>query len=202
MKKDIVDLFFLELDRALATPASVILTAAAAGSIYGNVRHSADVDFEIRLKRRKTDGQRQDEIVERVIREVSSSLGISANYSDDISHWSMIDYLDYRRSSIPYKKIGRMDIRLLAPEYWTIGKMARFLEIDINDMIKVIKKKRLRAGVLISLWARALRSSPLSLAKGQFRRNAENFFHMHGKKIWGRAFDRERAINDFRRSAG
>lgn len=202
MKKDIVDLFFLELDRALATPASVILTGAAAGAIYGNVRHSADIDFEIRLKRRKTDGQRQDEIVERVIREVSSSLGISANYSDDISHWSMIDYLDYRRSSIPYKKIGRMDIRLLAPEYWTIGKMARFLEIDVNDMIKVIKKKRLRTEVLISLWARALRRSPLSLAKGQFRRNVENFFHMHGKKIWGRAFDRERAINDFKRSAG
>lgn len=202
MKKDIVDLFFLELDRALATPASVILTGAAAGAIYGNVRHSADIDFEIRLKRRKTNGQRQDEIVERLIREVSSSLGISANYSDDISHWSMIDYLNYRRSSIPYKKIGRIDIRLLAPEYWTIGKMARFLEIDVNDMIKVIKKKRLRTEVLISLWARALRRSPLSLAKGQFRRNVENFFHMHGKKIWGRAFDRERAINDFRRSAG
>lgn len=202
MKKDIVDLFFLELDRALATPASVILTGAAAGAIYGNVRHSADIDFEIRLKRRKTDGQRQDEIVERLIREVSSSLGISANYSDDISHWSMIDYLNYRRSSISYKKIGRIDIRLLAPEYWTIGKMARFLEIDVNDMIKVIKKKRLRTEVLISLWARALRRSPLSLAKGQFRRNVENFFHMHGKKIWGRAFDRERAINDFRRSAG
>jgi hypothetical protein len=202
MKKDIVDLFFLELDRALATPASVILTGAAAGAIYGNVRHSADIDFEIRLKRRKTDGQRQDEIVERLIREVSSSLGISANYSDDISHWSMIDYLNYRRSSISYKKIGRIDIRLLAPEYWTIGKMARFLEIDVNDMIKVIKKKRLRTEVLISLWARALRRSPLSLAKGQFRRNVENFFHMHGKRIWGRAFDRERAINDFRRSAG
>ena len=201
MKKNIVDLFFLELDRALARPASVILTGAAAGAIYGNVRHSVDIDFEIRLKRKKGD-RNQDEMLQDLIREVSSKLGIAANYSDDISHWSMINYLNYRKSSIRYKKIGNMDIRLLAPEYWTIGKMARFLEIDVKDVIKVIKKKRLRAGPLISLWARALRTSRLSLAKGQFRRNVENFLHMQGKKIWGGAFDGERAINDFRRSAG
>ena len=114
----------------------------------------------------------------------------------------MISYLNYRRSSILYKKIGQMDIRLMAPEHWTIGKMARFLEIDVNDIIKVVKKKRLRAGPLVSLWARALRASPLSLAKGQFRRNVEHFLNMHGKKLWGRNFDRQKAVNDFRRLAG
>lgn len=198
-----IDLFFQELDRALSRPASVILTGAAAGAIYGNVRHSVDIDFEIRLKRReKKGGQNRDEIVQGAIREVSSKLGIAANYSDDISRWSMIDYLNYRKSSIPYKKIGQIDIRLVAPEYWTIGKMTRFLEIDVKDIIKVIKKKRLRAGRLVSLWARALRASPLSLAKGQFRRNVENFLNMHGKKLWRTAFDKQKAISDFRRLAG
>lgn len=203
MQKSIIDIFFIELDRALSGPASVILTGAAAGAIYGNVRQSADIDFEIRLKRKKKKrGRSQDEIIQGLIREVSSKLGIAANYSDDISHWSMIDYLDYRKSSIPYKKIGQIDIRLMAPENWTIGKMTRFLEIDVKDLIKVIRKKRLRAGRLLSLWARALRASPLSRTKGQFRRNVENFLHMHGKRLWGTAFDKQKAINDFRRLAG
>lgn len=201
VRKNVVDLFFLELDRELSSPASVILTGAAAGAIYGNVRPSVDIDFEIRLNR-KRDRRNRDEALQDLIRGVSSKLGIAANYSDDISHWSMIDYLDYRKSSVPYKKIGQIDVRLLAPKYWTIGKMARFLEIDILDIVKVIKKKRLRPSPLISLWARALRSSPLSLAKGQFRRNVENFINIHGRKLWGRAFDRQKAIEGFRRLAG
>ena len=203
MKKNIIDLFFMELDRALSSPASVILTGAAAGAIYGNVRHSVDIDFEIRLKGKETKGgQNQDEIVQGLMREVSSKLGISANYSDDISRWSMINYLNYRKTSIPYKKIGQIDLRLMAPEYWTIGKMTRFLEIDVKDIVEVIKEKRLRAGRLVSLWARALRASPLSPTKGQFRRNVEYFLNMHGKKLWGTAFDKQKAINDFRRLAG
>ncbi len=201
MKKNIVDLYFLELDRALPGAASVILTGAAAGAIYGHIRPSVDIDFEIRLKGKKRT-QSQDEILQDSIGEVSSRLGIAANYSDNISRWSMIDYLNYRQSAIPYKKIGRMDIRLMAPEHWTIGKMARFLEIDVKDIVKVIQKKRLRAAPLISLWARALRASPLSLAKGHFRRNVEGFLIMHGKKLWGKAFDGEKAINNFRRLAG
>jgi hypothetical protein len=201
MKKNILDLYFLELDRALSTPASVILTGAAAGAVYGNVRHSLDIDFEIRLKSQKGN-QNRDEILAASIGAVSSKLGIAANYSDDIGHWSMIDYLDYRKTSIPYKKIGQMDIRLLAPEYWTIGKMTRFMEIDVKDILKVIKIKRLRPGPLVALWARAMRASPLSLTKGQFRRNVENFLKRHGKKLWGKSFDGEKALENFRKLAG
>jgi hypothetical protein len=201
MRKNIVDLFFLELHRGLSRPASVILTGAAAGGIYGNIRHSIDIDFEIRLNR-KSGERSQEEKLQAVISKVSSELGIAANYSDDIGHWSMIDYLDYRKTSIPYKKIGQMDIRLLAPEYWTIGKMTRFMEIDVKDILKVIKIKRLRPGPLVALWARAMRASPLSLTKGQFRRNVEIFLKRHGKRLWGKDFDSHKAINDFRRSAG
>jgi len=201
MRKTVIELFFAALDRGLSRPARVIVTGAAAGAIYGNVRQSADIDFEIRLKGKRR-GRDQDEILGDLIREISSSLGMAANYSDDISHWSMIDYLNYRQTAVPYKKIGQLDIRLMAPEYWTVGKMARFLEIDVKDITKVVKKKRLPAGRLVSLWARALRSSPLSLAKGQFRRNVETFLNLHGKKLWGKAFDRQKTVADFRRSAG
>jgi len=203
MQKNLIDLFFKELDRTLSCPSLVILTGAAAGAIYGNVRQSVDIDFEIRLKRKDKNATRnQENILQDSIRETSSKLGIASNYSDDISHWSMIDYLNYRKTAIPYKKIGQIDVRLMAPEHWTIGKMTRFLEIDVKDMVKVIKKKRLSAGMLIALWARALRASPLSLTKGQFRRNVETFLNVHGKKLWGATFDRQRAINDFQRLAG
>lgn len=203
MRKNAIDLFFKELDRGLSSPASVILTGAAAGALYGNVRPSADMDFEIRFKRnpRRTRKNRE-EILQNSISEASSKLGIASNYSDDIGHWSMIDYLNYRKSSILYKKIGKIDVRLMAPEHWTIGKMTRFLEIDVKDLIKVIQKKRLRSGSLIALWARALRSSPLSLTKGQFTRNVETFLDIHGKRLWGKTFDKEKAIHDFRKLAG
>lgn len=203
MKKNIIDLFFTELDRRLSSSASVILTGAAAGAIYGSVRHSVDIDFEIRLKGKAGRGaESRDEVVQGLIGEVSSKLGIAANYSDDIGHWSMIDYLNYRKASMPYKRIGKLDVRLMAPEYWTIGKMTRFFEIDVKDITKVIKKKGLRPERLVSLWARALRASPLSLTKGRFRRNVDHFLNVHGKRLWGSAFDKQKAVADFKKLAG
>lgn len=181
----------------------MILTGAAAGAIYGSVRHSVDIDFEIRLKGKARKGaESRDEVVRGLIGEVSSKLGIAANYSDDIGHWSMIDYLNYRKASMPYKRIGKLDVRLMAPEYWTIGKMTRFLEIDVKDIIKVIKKKGLRPERLVSLWARALRASRLSLTKGRFQRNVDHFLNVHGNRLWGSAFDKQKAIADFKKLAG
>jgi hypothetical protein len=90
----------------------------------------------------------------------------------------------------------------MAPDYWTIGKMARFMKLDIDDVVAVIKKQRLPVNRLVVLWGRALRASPLSLAKGRFARNVEYFLRRHGKKLWGKKFDAESAVNDFRRQAG
>jgi hypothetical protein len=200
MRKNVIDTFFRELDRGLQKRASVILTGAAAGSLYGNVRASADIDFEIRLEGRRA--SRDEQKVQDVIGEASSKTGLAANYSDDIGHWSMIDYLDYRNSSKRYKHIGRLDVRLIAPENWTIGKMTRLMKLDIDDMVKVIKKQRLPAGRLVALWARALSASPLSLTKGRFARNVEYFLRGHGKRIWGKKFDPDAAVKDFRKRAG
>jgi len=200
MRKNVIDLFFLELDHALGKRARVILTGAAAGSLYGNIRPSADIDFEIRIEERR--GSSDEENIQAVIREASSKAGIAANYSDDIGHWSMIDYLDYRKASRRYKNIGRLDVRLMAPEYWTIGKMTRFMKLDVDDMVKVIKKQRLPASRLVALWARALTASPLSPSKGRFRTNVEFFLRGCGRKAWGKQFDAEAAIKNFRKRAG
>ena len=197
MRKNLIDLFFLELSKKTTKDVQIIVTGAVAGSLYGHSRPSLDIDFEIRPKKEKDSAYL--EYLDGVIREISSRLKVDTNYGEDISHWSMIDYLDYRKKSIPYKKIGHLDIRLIAPEYWTIGKMTRFFRIDIQDMIQVIKKKKLDAGESIGLWARALKASPMSLAKRDFILHVKLFIHDHGRHAWGNGFDKKKALDLFDR---
>jgi len=200
MRKALIHQFFKELDRELKRPAEIILTGAAAGTLFGHLRPSLDVDFEIWLKGRK--GGRERTHLGEAIERASAQTGIAANYSEDIGHWSMVSYLDYRKHTLPYKKLGRLEIKLIAPEYWTIGKVARFLELDNRDLIKVIKKKKLSAPGLARLWGRALRQSPLSLASGQFRDHVIYFFARSGKSAWGKGFDPASATHLFQKAAG
>lgn len=195
MKKSFVERYFREFDRQWGRPAEIILTGAAAGALLGHVRPSLDIDFEIRTVKAK--GASLDE----AIRRVSEKTGITVNYSEDISHWSMIDLLDYRKTALPYKTIGKLRIKLMAPEYWTIGKMGRFIEPDIRDLVKIIRKRKLSQERLIRLWGRALRSSPLSLASGQFRGHVVDFVKSYGKSLWGKNFDPDKAIAVFQRAA-
>ncbi len=172
--------------------------SAAAGALYGNVRPSLDLDFEIQLRGKKPARGKIDS----AIKNASSHAGLAVNYSEDIGHWSMIEYLDYRKKAVSYKRIGKLNVKLMAPEYWTIGKMTRFLAVDIVDLVKVIKKKRLKSGALIKLWGRALRKSRLSEASGRFRDHVLYFLKHYGKRVWGRDFDPEQSILSFKRSAG
>ena len=93
-------------------------------------------------------------------------------------------------------------LRIMDPEHWTIGKLGRFLEVDIRDVLRMIKRRKLNARHLISLWGRALRSSPLSLNLGDFRRNVVHFIRCYGKRAWGRTFDVPKGVSLFERSAG
>src|SRR3989338_9890060 len=200
MSQDQVDLFFREVDRHFRKPAEIILTGAMAGALMGHVRPSLDIDFEIRAE--KKDDHEINAQLEQIINETAKKLNIAVNYSEDIGHWSMISFLDYREHAILYKKIGSLKVKILAPDYWTIGKMGRFLAIDIQDMIKVIKRKKIKSENLIALWAKALRSSPLSPAKGRFRDNVVFFLKEHGKVIWGKNFNPGEAIKRFHFYAG
>lgn len=199
MKKRKIHQFFNELGRKLQKPADVILTGAAAGVIFGNVRPSLDIDFEIRLRGGKG---MDDSRLESAIKSSAAKARIDVNYSQDISHWSMINYLDYRKKALPYRTFGALQVKVMSPGHWTIGKMSRFLEIDIRDLVKVIKKKRLKPGFLIKLWARAFRSSGLSLEKGRFRDQVLDFLKRYGKKAWGKEFDSVRAARLFKKEAG
>ena len=200
VKQRQIDLFFKVLDQGLDTPAEVILVGAGAASLMGHVRPSLDIDFEIRLNRTKTRAVKRR--LESAVRKACEVAGVAVNYSENVGGWSRIHYLDYRKTAVPYKRIGKLKVKIIAPAYWTIGKMARFLELDIQDMIKIIRAKKLKPSGLLRLWARAIRSSDLSLELGQFRDHAVYFIGRYGKKLWGRGFNPDQTIRDFKRQVG
>lgn len=199
MKKALIHRFFKELDRELANPAEIILTGAAAGSLLGVIRPSMDLDFEIRTRSGKKLEDRLE--LRDAIQRVSERVGIAVNYSEDIGHWSMIDLLDYRKTAIPYREMRKLHLKIMAPAHWTIGKMGRFLEVDIRDVFRMIKRKKLKWEHLIPLWGEALHSSLLSLNLGDFRRNVTYFIRRYGKQAWGRQFDVEKGVALFERSS-
>lgn len=184
MRKKQIDFFFRELDTALNQKAGIILLGASAGSLMGHIRPSVDIDFEIRpavhVKNKKT--------FEEKILATARKARVAVNFSEDIGHWSMVDYLDYRKTALPYKQFGKLKVRLIAPAYWTIGKMARYYALDAKDMAAIIRKKKLKPGALVRLWKRALDSSDLSLELGQFRKHAVHFLKNYGRRLWGKRF--------------
>lgn len=187
MRKRQIDFFFLELSKALSFRADIILLGASAGSLMGHIRPSLDIDFEIRMK-----GKNKDKSgLEEKILKTAEKAGVAVNFSEDVSHWSMVSYLDYRRTARPYKKFGKLNVKLIAPEYWTIGKMARYLALDARDVAAIIKKQGIKPGPLVGLWRRALDSSGLCLELGQFKKHAAHFLKSHGRKLWGKGFDLE-----------
>lgn len=199
MNKRQIDNFFKILDAELQQNAGIILIGAAAGTIHGSSRPSMDVDFEIKLKE---PGEAEWKRLQSAINKALDKIGITANYAEDIDRWGMITLLDYRKKTSFYKKYGKLAVRVLDPAYWSIGKMTRFIDPDIQDMIQVFRKKKVPAMRLAKVWGRALKESPRSAKLILFRRQVESFFGFYGKKIWGRSFDLDKAIRHFHKAAG
>lgn len=191
-----IDRFFRVLAKHLAHPATVILTGAAAGSLMGGVRPSRDIDFAVRIPPRRWAE------VEAAAQMAMRETGIAANFASDIARWSMIALLDYQRHTRPYRRFGLITVRLLAPAYWAIGKLTRYLDTDVHDVVRVLKRERSDPALLARLWGRALKTSPRSTACWTFRRQVEHFFQTEGRRIWGRGFGPARAISVFHRAAG
>ena len=192
-----IDRFFRILAQEVGEPARVILTGAAAGSLWGYVRPSLDIDFAIQtVRRRPTRWTSVEQAIERTVRRT----GIRVNYAEDIDRWSPISLLDYQRHTRLYRRLGVLQVRLMDPAYWSIGKISRYLDPDVRDLIKVLRTQRVSATRLVNLWGRALRRSPRSLAMTQFHRQAEHFLSTHGRAIWGKHFEADQAIARFHRA--
>ena len=199
MTRTQIDRFFRVLAEQRGEKTVVLLTGAAAAAIWGHVRPSVDIDFAVRVRKR---GRSVWEKLEDAIGRTVRLTGIQANYAEDIDRWGSITLLDYRRHTRPYRRFGPLEVRLLDPAYWSIGKMTRYLDPDVRDMIQVFKRQRVPARRLTRLWGKALKRSPRSLALSQFRRQVEHFVRSYGRTIWGRKFAPEQALRYFYKEAG
>lgn len=186
--------FFRTLAQAWPSAARIILTGAAAGSLLGRVRPSVDVDFAVRLPRRTPEAWRD---FEAAVARTTQLTGIHTNYAEDIDRWGSISLLNYARHTRPYRTFGKLEVRLLDPAYWSIGKLSRYLDPDVRDLVAVLRRQRIPVDRLIRLWAQALRKRPRSLATTQFCRQAEHFLRAHGRVIWGHTFDAVDAVRRF-----
>ena len=194
-----IDRFFRVLAKEVKTPVNVIVTGAAAGALWGCVRPSKDIDFAIEVR---NGGAHAWNGVEKAVRRTIVVTGIPANYAQDIDRWGQISLLDYRRHTLRYKTFGMVDVRILDPAYWAIGKLTRYLEPDVQDLIAAFSAKGIPAGRLVRVWGTAVKKSPPSTARLPFRQHVEHFIRRHGRKMWGRQFDPEPALREFYRAAG
>ena len=198
MKARDIDLFFTELNRRIAFRVRVLLTGGAAGVLQGIHRATHDIDFEIHLMLRRSTSDAWDSL-RRAIEETGRSTGITPQYAEDIDRWSSIS-LPSKKSQL-YRRIGRVEIRILDPSLWAIGKLTRFLSTDISDVRTVLRAKKPSPVSTVRLWGTALGQSPLSSAHSQFRRQVELFLETHGREIWGSKTDLSRLKDAFLRAA-
>ncbi len=183
MKSQDVNRFFQELSRQWRYPTRVLLIGGAGALLMGGARPTLDVDFEAQFL--STEGSWEP--FEEAVRKVSEKTGIGAQCAESIERWSELTLLNYRRHSRKVGRFGAIEVRVLEPEYWSIGKIGRYWDQDIQDMIAVFKRQKPDPVRLAQVWAKAIARSPKSTQLALVRRQAIHFFRTSGKEIWGDA---------------
>ena len=160
-------------------PATLIVTGAWAAATWGRVRHTRDVDFEVTgvPERLMAD-------FDEAVRAAESDSGLMAQYSQRIDRWSALSLLAYRRNAKPIKRYGRIQVRVLDPLHWSIGKVGRYFNKDVTDLVEVFKRVQPDPLVVARTWSRALRASPASSQLWNIKRQMLDFFRTHGPAVW------------------
>ena len=202
MNRSQINQYFKVFRKEINFPLTILLTGAAAGSLMGRVRPTLDIDFAVispkaSLKKKQNIWNQ----VEHAAKQATQATGIAANFTEDIDRWSMIHFLDYKKHTKLYRRFGRLEVRILSPEYWAIGKFARYLDPDVQDLIAVLKRNRVGLPKLTRLLGNALRKSPRSTSQFLFRRQVEHFLKTYGARVWGKRFSSDRALQHFYGSA-
>ena len=198
MNRRQIDRYLTILAQELDRPARAYITGAAAGALWGRVRPSVDIDLGLELRSGK---DRSWEIIQQAVDRTTLLTGIPASVAEDIDRWGMITLLDYRRSSRLYRRFGQLEVRLLDPVTWAIGKLTRSLDPDIRDVMEVFRRQSVPWTHAARTWGVALRASPASTSQFQFRKNVEGFFTERGRTVWGKTFDSPAAVARFKVAA-
>ena len=163
-----MDRFFRLASREYPGKARVYLLGGAAAILMGGSRPTLDIDFEADLGKA---GQKAWNSFDAAIQKAQEETGILAQYSQSIERWGMITLLDYKRKAQHHKTYGRLQVFVLSPLHWSIGKIGRFLQQDCDDLVQVFLKTRPDPLALAKLWRRALVRSPRSPELGTVQRN-------------------------------
>jgi hypothetical protein len=181
-----IDRFFSLLGKRLPFAVRVTLTGGGAAILEGVQRATRDLDFQISLGR--APGKRHV-LLQDAIRAVEAQTGIAAQYEESIETWSSIAWPEARARSYRYKRFGRVDVHLLDPLWWSVGKMTRYLDYDVSDVITVFKKMKVRPEQAVRAWGKALGRSPMSNAQSIFQRQVLGFLDRHARPLWGKSVD-------------
>ena len=181
-----LDRFFKELAGRWKKPVRIILTGAWAVVAWGTPRASHDVDFEVDHL-----APRDAPAFDAAARAAGEAAGLAVQYSTDIDRWSSIVLLDYRRKTQPLKRVGAIDVRVLDQQHWSIGKIARYVDTDVQDLVEVFRRVKPDPVQLATFWRRAIARSPLSTQQWPTKRQALDFFRRHGRTVWGRTLPLE-----------
>jgi hypothetical protein len=188
------DAYFKALSREVKTPVVLVLTGGIAAGIMADERTTDDIDFAILRYARKTLPE-----LEALLQKLAKKHGILVQYSDDIDRWSPVSFLDWKKHSRPYSSLGSLEVRVLDPYYWSIGKIARGIGRDLKDLEAVIRKQKLDWKKLASLWAKALRKSPPSSALFNVRKQMETFLGDSRNGVFDGDYDPAGAVAYFRK---
>lgn len=184
MKLPDIDNFFSELSKVYKSKAEIILTGGAAAAILGGVRPTLDIDFEVKLANPK-----EWETFQQAITATAKKTGIKAQFAEKIEQWSQVTLLDYNKYKLFYKKFNLINVWVLDPRHWSIGKITRYWDQDVQDILEVFKVTKPNAWEVAKIWKKALNKSPKSSALFLVKKQIEHFFRTHGQQIWGPDFN-------------
>ncbi len=193
MRKSDVDRFFRELSRSVRVPVKVYLTGGIASWFWGGERPTADIDFGLKAVQGR--GEVGDLIVE-----TSRRLSIPVQFSEDISRWGMVGIRHYEKGARLHRRFGQVAVYLLDPMIWSIGKISRYYQSDVADLVAVFRKQKPAPGEVVQCWCRALRESPKSTAQLLFKKTAEDFLTTYGVAVWGRKFKPAKYVRKLRQA--
>ena len=171
--------FLRALSERWPHPATLLITGAWAAATWGRVRHTRDVDFEVAGV-----PARWMEAFGEAVRAAESDSGLMAQYSTRIDRWSELSLLAYRRNAKAVKRYGQLDVRVLDPLHWSLGKVGRYVDRDVADLVEVFKRVRPDPLTVARLWSRALRASPPSSQLWNIKRQMLDFFRSYGASVW------------------
>jgi hypothetical protein len=182
MRPKDIDHFFTLLAKGISFPATVLLTGGGAAILSGVSRATQDLDFQITLT---PTSQARREALQKAIAQVETKTGIMAQYDTSIETWSSIAWPSPRPKFSNYRRFGSIQVRILDPLWWSVGKIARYLSYDVSDVITVFKRMKVQPEEAMHAWGKALGRSPLSNMQSIFKRQAFDFVARHGRVIWG-----------------